>query len=164
MRAFLNQVLRDHGVHDAQFEAMLTLGHGLEVVAHPSMQVQANMSDQELAATGTRLERQEIPHALGLCSTSAFRACAAAPEATQFLGAAYPVYLPFDMRTSLGYEPYDARLSPPERSPVVALTLANECRASTPNLDVSRVAPHPAASCAQFRAQICLLTRALPYR
>lgn len=60
MRAFLNQVLRDHGVHDAQFGVMLTLGHGLEVVAHPSMQVQANMSDQEVAATGTRLERQEI--------------------------------------------------------------------------------------------------------
>jgi hypothetical protein len=60
MRAFLNQVLRDHGVYDAQFEVMLTLGHGLDVVAHPSMHVQANMSDQEMAATGTRLERQEI--------------------------------------------------------------------------------------------------------
>ena len=60
MRAFLNQVLRDHGVHAALFEVVLTLGHGLEVVASPSMRVQANMSDREVAATGTRLERQEI--------------------------------------------------------------------------------------------------------
>lgn len=62
-------------------------------------------------------------------------------------------------KSSLGYEPHDARLSRPERSPVAALTLANGCGGSTPNLGVSRVAPHAAASRAQFRAQICLLTR-----
>ena len=60
IRAFLNQVLRDHGVHAALFEVVLTLGHGPEIVASPPMRVQANMSDEEVAATGTRLERQEI--------------------------------------------------------------------------------------------------------
>ena len=62
---------------------------------------------------------------------------------------------------SLGYEPYDVRLPRPGRSPVAALTLANGCRASRPNLGVSRAAPHPAASRARIRAPICLLTRGI---
>jgi hypothetical protein len=64
----------------------------------------------------------------------------------------------------LGYEPYDARLPRPGRSPVAALTSANGCRASAPNLGVSRVAPHPASSRAQIRAQIWLLTRDIAVR
>jgi hypothetical protein len=60
MPIFLNQVLRDHGVDMAVFEVVLTLGHGVEVVAFPSMQVRANMSEEEIAAAGTRLVRQEI--------------------------------------------------------------------------------------------------------
>jgi hypothetical protein len=60
MRAFLNQVLRDHGAEAALFEVVLTLGHGLEVVASPAMRVQASMSEEEVAAVGTRLVRQEI--------------------------------------------------------------------------------------------------------
>jgi hypothetical protein len=47
---------------------------------------------------------------------------------------------------------------------VAALTSANGCRASAPNLGVSRVAPHPAASRAQIRAQIWLLTRDIAVR
>jgi hypothetical protein len=46
-------------------------------------------------------------------------------------------------------------VSPVPDGLVAALTSANGCRASAPNLGVSRVAPHPAAS----RAQIWLLTR-----
>jgi len=60
MPVFLNQVLRDHGVHAAVFEVVLALGHGVEVVASPSMQVQADMSEEEIAAVGTRLVRQKI--------------------------------------------------------------------------------------------------------
>ncbi len=60
MPIFLNQVLRDHGVDAAAFEVVLTLGHGVEVVASPPMQVQADMSEEEIAAAGTRLVRQEI--------------------------------------------------------------------------------------------------------
>ena len=60
MRAFLNQVLGDHGEDAALFEVVLTLGHGLEVMASPAMGVQANMSEEEVAAVGTRLVRQEI--------------------------------------------------------------------------------------------------------
>ena len=65
---------------------------------------------------------------------------------------------------SLGYEPYDTRLSRPGRSPVAVLTLVNRYRASTPNLGVFRVAPHPAASRAQIRAQIWLLTSDIAVR
>jgi len=39
MRAFLNQVLRDHRADAALFEVVLTLGHGIEVVASPAMRV-----------------------------------------------------------------------------------------------------------------------------
>ena len=60
MPIFLNQVLQDHGVDMAVFEVVLTLGHGVEVVASPPMQVQADMSEEEIAAAGTRLVRQEI--------------------------------------------------------------------------------------------------------
>jgi hypothetical protein len=60
MRVFLNQVLRDHGVDTAVFDVVLTLGHGVEVVASPSLRVQADMNDEEIAAAGTRLERQQI--------------------------------------------------------------------------------------------------------
>lgn len=60
MRAFLNQVLREHGADAALFEVVLTLGHGLEVVASPAMRVQTSMSEEEVAAAGTRLVRQEI--------------------------------------------------------------------------------------------------------
>lgn len=67
-------------------------------------------------------------------------------------------------QSSLGYEPYDARLPRPGRSRVAALTLANGCRASTPNPGVSYVATHPAASRAQIRAQIWLLTRDIAVR
>jgi hypothetical protein len=47
---------------------------------------------------------------------------------------------------------------------MAALTLANGCRASRLNLGVSRVIPHPAASRAQIRAPICLLTRGIAVR
>jgi hypothetical protein len=58
MPIVLNQVLRDHGVDTAVFEVVLTLGHGVEVVATPPMQVQADMSEEEIAAAGTRLVRR----------------------------------------------------------------------------------------------------------
>ena len=61
----------------------------------------------------------------------------------------------------LGYEPYDARLRRLARSLVAALTSVNGRGASMPNLGVSRVASYPAASRAQIRAQIWLLTRAI---
>lgn len=60
MRVFLNGVLRDHGVDAAEFEAVLTLGDGNEVVAAPVMRFRADMTEQELAAFGGRLTRQEI--------------------------------------------------------------------------------------------------------
>jgi hypothetical protein len=60
MPIFLNQVLRDHGVDIAVFEVVLTLGHGVEVVASPPVRVQADMSEEEIAAAGIKLERQEI--------------------------------------------------------------------------------------------------------
>jgi hypothetical protein len=60
MPIFLNQVLRDHGVDRADFQAVLTLGHGVELTVSPPMRVQADMSEEELAAAGTRLVRQEI--------------------------------------------------------------------------------------------------------
>jgi hypothetical protein len=60
MRIFLNRVLRDHEVDAAVFEVVLTLGHGVEVVASPCMRVQADMSEHEMAAVGTRVVRQEI--------------------------------------------------------------------------------------------------------
>jgi hypothetical protein len=60
MPIFLNQVLRDHRVDQADFEVVLTLGHGVEVAASSSIRVQADMSEEELAAAGTRLVRQEI--------------------------------------------------------------------------------------------------------
>ena len=60
MPVFLNQVLRDHGVDATAFEVVLTLGHGVEVVASPPMQVQADMGEEEIAAAGTRLVRQKI--------------------------------------------------------------------------------------------------------
>ena len=59
---------------------------------------------------------------------------------------------------SLGYEPYDARLRCLAWSLVAALISVNGYSASTPNLGVSRVAAYPAASRAQIRAQIWLLT------
>ncbi len=57
----------------------------------------------------------------------------------------------------LGYETYDARLRCLAWSLVAALTSVNGRGTSTPNLGVSRVAPHPAAS----RAQIWLLTKGI---
>jgi hypothetical protein len=60
MPIFLSQVLRDHGVDQADFEVVLTLGHRVEVTASSSIRVQANMSEEGLAAAGTRLVRQEI--------------------------------------------------------------------------------------------------------
>ena len=60
MPIFLNQVLRDHGVDQADFEVVLTLGHRVEIAASSSIRVQANMSEEELAAAGTRLVRQEV--------------------------------------------------------------------------------------------------------
>lgn len=60
MPIFLNHVLKDHGVDAAVFEVVLTLGHGVEVVAYPPIQVQADISEEEIAAAGTRLVRQEI--------------------------------------------------------------------------------------------------------
>lgn len=63
MRAFLNQVLRDHEIDAALFEVVLTLGIGLEVVAAPAMRDRADMSEEDVTAEGTRLTRQEIaPH------------------------------------------------------------------------------------------------------
>ncbi len=55
-----------------------------------------------------------------------------------------------------GY-PADARLRRLASSLVAALTSVNGRSTSTPNLDVSPVAPYPAAS----RAQIWLLTRGI---
>jgi hypothetical protein len=60
MQIFLNQVLRDHGADQADFEVVLTLGHGVEVAASSSLRVHADMSEGELAAAGTRLVRQEV--------------------------------------------------------------------------------------------------------
>lgn len=60
MPVFLNQVLRDHRVDQADFGVVLTLGHGVEVTCSSSIRVQADMSEEELAAAGTRLVRQEI--------------------------------------------------------------------------------------------------------
>jgi hypothetical protein len=60
MPIFLNHVLKDHGVDAAIFEVVLTLGHGVEIVASPPIQVQADVSEEEIAAAGTRLVRQEI--------------------------------------------------------------------------------------------------------
>jgi hypothetical protein len=66
MRAFLNRVLRDYEVDVAVFEAVLTLGDGREVAISPSLQVRADMTEEELAAFAPRLVRQEIAwqHAL----------------------------------------------------------------------------------------------------
>jgi hypothetical protein len=60
MRVFLNGVLRDHAVDDAVFKVMLTLGDGDKVVASSFIRVQADMSEREMAATGTRLIRTEM--------------------------------------------------------------------------------------------------------
>jgi hypothetical protein len=60
MPIFLKQVLRDHGVDQADFEVVLTLGHGVEVTASSSIRVHADISEEELAAAGTRLVRQEV--------------------------------------------------------------------------------------------------------
>jgi hypothetical protein len=60
MRVFLNQILRDHGVDTAVFGIVLTLGHGVKVLASPGLLVQADMSEEEIAAAGTRLVRQKI--------------------------------------------------------------------------------------------------------
>jgi hypothetical protein len=60
MPIFLNHVLKDHGVDSAVFEVVLTLGHGVEIVASPSIQVRADVSEEEIAAAGTRLVRQKI--------------------------------------------------------------------------------------------------------
>ncbi len=60
MPIFLNHVLKDHGVDAAVFEVVLTLGHGVEVVASPPIQVQADIGEEETAVAGTRLVRQEI--------------------------------------------------------------------------------------------------------
>ena len=59
----------------------------------------------------------------------------------------------------LGYEPYDARLRRLEWSLVAALTSVNGRGTSRPDLGVSPVAPYPAASRAQIRAQFWLMTR-----
>jgi hypothetical protein len=61
----------------------------------------------------------------------------------------------------LGYEPYDARLRCLAWSLVAALISVNGRGTSTPDLGVSRVTPYPAASRAQIRAQIWLLTRGI---
>jgi hypothetical protein len=60
MPVFLNHVLRDHEVDQADFKVVLTLGHGVEVAASSSIRVHADMSEDELAAAGTRLVRQVI--------------------------------------------------------------------------------------------------------
>jgi hypothetical protein len=52
-------------------------------------------------------------------------------------------------QSSLGYEPYDARLRRLAWSLVAALASVNRRGVSTPNLGVSRVVPYPAASRAQ---------------
>ena len=59
---------------------------------------------------------------------------------------------------SLGYEPYDVCLCRLAWSLIAALASVSGHSASAPNLGVSRVAPYPAASCAQIRTQIWLLT------
>jgi len=61
----------------------------------------------------------------------------------------------------LGYEPYDARPRRPAWSLFAALTSVNRRSTFKPNLGVSPVAPYPAASRAQIRAQIRLLTRGI---
>ena len=60
MRVFLNRMLLDHEVDAATFTVLLTLGNGREVAVSPSIQVHADMSQQELAASGFKLLRQEI--------------------------------------------------------------------------------------------------------
>jgi hypothetical protein len=60
MRLFLNHVLRDHNVDTAVFKIVLTIGDGKQVTAYPSMLIRADMSQQELAAPGPKVVRQEI--------------------------------------------------------------------------------------------------------
>jgi len=65
MRIFLNQVLLDYELEEATFQIVLTLGNGKEVVVSPSMHVEADMCEHELAADltslGGTLVRQERP-------------------------------------------------------------------------------------------------------
>jgi hypothetical protein len=72
MRAFLNWVLRDYQVDAAVFEAVLTLGDGSEVAVSPALQVRTDMTEQELAAFGPRLVRQEIAWQHALVSRTIF--------------------------------------------------------------------------------------------
>ena len=64
MRIFLNQVLLDYELEEATFQIVLTLGNGKEVVVSPSMHVEADMCEHELAADltslGGTLVRQEL--------------------------------------------------------------------------------------------------------
>lgn len=65
MRVFLNQVLLDYDVEEATFKIALTLGSGKEVAVSPSMHVQADMCEHQLAefltTFGGTLVRQELP-------------------------------------------------------------------------------------------------------
>ena len=65
MRVFLNQVLLDYEVEEATFQIVLTLGNGKEVVVSPSMYVQAEMCEHQLAEFLTTFEgtlvRQKLP-------------------------------------------------------------------------------------------------------
>lgn len=60
MRVFLNQVLRDHGVASALFLAVLSLGHGTEIAAPPAIEIKANMTKEDIEASGAWLTRQKL--------------------------------------------------------------------------------------------------------
>jgi len=60
MRVFLNQVLRDHGVTIALFLPVLSLGHGEEIAAPPTMEIRADMSQEDIEASGAWLTRQKL--------------------------------------------------------------------------------------------------------
>jgi hypothetical protein len=60
MRVFLNQVLRDHGVTITLFLAVLSLGHGVEIAAPPAMEIRADMTKEDIEASGAWLTRQQL--------------------------------------------------------------------------------------------------------
>ncbi len=64
MRVFLNHVLLDHDVEEATFQIVLTLGNGKEILVFPSMHIQVDMCEHQvaesLATHGGTLVRQEL--------------------------------------------------------------------------------------------------------
>ena len=61
MKAFLNQVMFDHGVRTSSWAVTLTLGNGQELVVRPSMQLQIDKDALSTSALQCRLERHVLP-------------------------------------------------------------------------------------------------------